>query len=128
MRRTANNICPICDAGDPTSVITSCDCLASKHTPGPMIQCPGTYEHGAQVKVVPKDSNDSTYVLIGGKNRDSLARLIAAAPETVKSLKQLEDFTSTFAEEGRIQWKNDAPVFWAIIEEARALLARIEGK
>jgi len=26
MKRTPSNICPLCDAGDPTSVITSCTC------------------------------------------------------------------------------------------------------
>lgn len=26
MIRTARNICPVCDAGDPTSLITACDC------------------------------------------------------------------------------------------------------
>ena len=26
MKRTASNICPVCDAGDPCSVVTSCEC------------------------------------------------------------------------------------------------------
>jgi hypothetical protein len=26
MHRTSHNICPVCDAGDPCSVVTSCDC------------------------------------------------------------------------------------------------------
>jgi len=26
MKRTDRNICPLCDAGDPTSVVTECDC------------------------------------------------------------------------------------------------------
>ena len=26
MKRTPRNICPVCDAGDPCSVVTSCDC------------------------------------------------------------------------------------------------------
>lgn len=29
MKRTACNICPVCDAGDPTSVIQSCECAES---------------------------------------------------------------------------------------------------
>ena len=55
-------------------------------------------------------------------------RLIAAAPEMVERLKELENFVSTIAEEGRINWKNDAPIFWSIVEDARALLTRIEGE
>ena len=29
MKRTARNICPVCDAGDPCSVVTSCECQES---------------------------------------------------------------------------------------------------
>jgi hypothetical protein len=26
VKRTASNICPVCDAGDPCSVVSSCEC------------------------------------------------------------------------------------------------------
>lgn len=31
----------------------------------------------------------------------------------------LESFVSTLAEEGRIQWRNDAPIFWGLVEAVR---------
>ncbi len=48
---------------------------------------PGTYENGTMLKVIPVNNNDSTYVLVGGADRDAIAHLVAAAPDLKEALK-----------------------------------------
>lgn len=68
-----------------------------KHTPGPWVILQGTYENGTQLKIVPKDINWSTYILVGGgrgpktdthsdvtARRQNNARLISAAPDLLE--------------------------------------------
>lgn len=44
------------------------------------------------------------------------------ADEAIHTLGALEGFVSSLAESGRIVWKDDAPIFWSIIEEARTII------
>lgn len=46
MRRSPSNICPVCDAGDPTSVITSCNCEE------PRTPLPAPFPVGATVRYI----------------------------------------------------------------------------
>jgi len=43
MKRNASNICPVCDAGDPTSVITECECETPKSSRAPVAASKGDF-------------------------------------------------------------------------------------
>lgn len=41
MKRNSSNICPVCDAGDPSSVVTECECEASRPVRAPAVASKG---------------------------------------------------------------------------------------
>lgn len=47
------------------------------------------YNNGHELKVVPVDRSQSTYINIGGANKENLAILIASAPDMAKELESL---------------------------------------
>jgi len=49
------------------------------------------------------------------------------ADEAIHTLCALEGFVSSLAESGRIEWKDDAPIFRSIIEKARTIITIIRN-
>lgn len=47
--------------------------------------------------------------------------------EGLTSADALQEFVSALAEEGRIEWRDDAPIFWDLIENVREAIAEKES-
>lgn len=134
MKRTSRNICPFCDAGDPTSVVTECDCeepqvgnMKAQHTPGPWHVTASDPDGFVCDR---RGNNIVPYGYLDGNmtpERWANARLIAAAPDLLAvavSAASCWDFMSR--DMGLPAIERAAAARKA--EEARAAIAKARGE
>lgn len=101
---------------------------AMKHTPGPWMargkSIKGDIDHGKRHTIARADSRGR---FLPGYD-EANARLMAAAPEMLETLKDLENVLGCLIEEGRIEWCNNAPIVHGKLEDARAAIEKAEGR